>query len=106
MNQLRNLQFRRRSRDRVVAGVAGGLADTLGVSDGFVRAAFVALTMVWGLGVLVYLGMWLMEMDRVEDVEPDPVAPHQAIGLGVAFAGLMLFLGAAGLWPSNALVLT
>ncbi|MGH8873361.1 MAG: ATP-binding protein [Acidimicrobiia bacterium] len=106
MKQLRNLQFRRRGRDRVVAGVAGGLADTLGVSDAFVRAGFVTLSMVWGLGVVVYLGMWLMVLDRVEDTEPEPVTPHQALGLGIAFAGLMLLLGAAGWWPSNALVLT
>jgi signal transduction histidine kinase len=106
VNQKRKLIFRRRRSDRVVAGVAGGLADSLGVSDAFVRAAFVTLSMVWGLGVLVYLGMWLMELDRVEDVEADLVAPQQTLGLGVAFFGLMLFLGAIGWWPSNALVLT
>ena len=89
-----------------MAGVAGGLADTLGVSDTFVRAAFVTLTMVWGLGVLVYLGMWLMELDRVEDTEPERVSAHQALGLGLAFAGLMLLLGVVGWWPSNALVIT
>ncbi|HEX5696564.1 MAG TPA: PspC domain-containing protein, partial [Acidimicrobiia bacterium] len=106
VNPKRVLVFRRRRSDRVVAGVAGGLADTLGVSDAFVRAAFVTLSMVWGLGVLIYLGMWLMELDRVEDVEVDEVAPHQAVGLGIGFAGLMLLLGAFGWWPSNALVLT
>lgn len=106
VNQRRALHFRRRGQDRVVAGVAGGLADTLGVSDGFVRAAFVTLSMVWGLGVLVYLAMWLMELDRVEDVEPEPVAPHQALGLGIAFGGSMLFLGSLGWWPSNVLVIT
>ena len=106
IEHLRNLRFRRRGRDRVVAGVAGGLADALGVSDAFVRSAFVTLSMVWGLGVLVYLGMWLMELDRVEDIEPQPVAPHQALGLGIAFAGFLLLLGALGWWPSNALVLT
>ncbi|HSK06687.1 MAG TPA: PspC domain-containing protein [Acidimicrobiia bacterium] len=106
ISRIPNLEFRRRGRDRVVAGVAGGLADALGISDGFVRAAFVTLTMVWGLGVLVYLGMWLMEMDRVEDVDPVEVAPHQAVGLAIAFAGFLLLLGAAGWWPSNALVLT
>jgi signal transduction histidine kinase len=90
----------------MVAGVSGGLADTLGVSDGFVRAAFVTLSMVWGLGVLLYLGLWLMELDRVEDIEADPVQPHQALGLALGFAGLMLLLGVAGWWPSTALVLT
>jgi signal transduction histidine kinase/phage shock protein PspC (stress-responsive transcriptional regulator) len=106
ISSIRSLRYRRRGKDRVVAGVAGGLADALGVSDGFVRAAFVTLSTVWGLGVLVYLGMWLMELDRVEDVEPEPVAPHQAVGLGIAFAGFVLLLGAFGWWPSSALVLT
>ena len=106
VNQRRRLDFRRRHSDRVVAGVAGGLADTLGVSDAFVRAGFVTLSMVWGLGVLLYLGLWLMELDRVEDMEVDPVAPHQALGLALGFGGLMLFLGVGGWWPSNALVLT
>ncbi len=106
VNPVRNLTFRRRSANRVVAGVAGGLADTLGISDAFVRAAFVTLSMVWGLGVLVYLGMWLMELDRVEDIDPDPVTPQQAVGLGIGFAGLLLLLAAFGWWPSNVLVLT
>ena len=106
ISSIRGFRYRRRGKDRVVAGVAGGLADALGVSDGFVRAAFVTLSTVWGLGVLVYFGMWLMELDRVEDVEPESVAPHQALGLGIAFAGLVLLLGAFGWWPSSALVLT
>jgi len=89
-----------------VAGVAGGLADTLGVSDAFVRAAFITLSTVWGLGLLVYLGLWLMELDRIEDRVVEPVLPHQAYGLAIGFAGLMLLLGSVGWWPSNALVLT
>lgn len=90
----------------MLAGVAGGLADTLGVSDAFVRAAFVTLSMVWGLGVLLYLGLWLIEMDTVGDVEVVPVQPQQALGLGIGFLGLLLFLSSIGWWPSNALVLT
>jgi signal transduction histidine kinase len=106
VDQRRKFVFRRRRTDRVLAGVAGGLADSLGVSDAFVRAAFITLSMVWGLGLLVYLGLWLMELDRVEDVEPQPVQVHQALGLGLAFAGLLLLIGISGWWPSNALVIT
>ncbi len=90
----------------MIAGVAGGLADGLGVNDAFVRAAFISLSMVWGLGVLIYVGLWLMAIDHVDDVEPVPVESHQALGLGGAFIGLMLLLGGLGWWPSNALVLT
>jgi signal transduction histidine kinase len=90
----------------MVAGVAGGLADSLGVSDGFVRAAFVTLTMTAGLGVLLYLGFWLAALDRVADAESEEVSGHQAIGLLLGFSGLMVLLFTLGLWPSNGLVVT
>jgi signal transduction histidine kinase len=101
----RDLHLRRRGGDRVVAGVAGGVADALGVSDAFVRAAFVTLSTVWGLGILVYMAIWLVTVDRVEDTEPEMVELQRALGLGIAFAGLMILLGTMGLWPSNVLVI-
>ncbi|HET9202377.1 MAG TPA: PspC domain-containing protein [Acidimicrobiia bacterium] len=105
MKTKRDLHLRRRGGDRVVAGVAGGVADALGVSDAFVRAAFVTLSTVWGLGILVYMAIWLVTVDRVEDTEPEMVELQQALGLGIAFAGLMILLGTMGLWPSNVLVI-
>jgi signal transduction histidine kinase len=101
----RDLHLRRRGRDRVVAGVAGGVADALGVSDAFVRAAFVTLATVWGLGVVVYMAIWLATVDRVEDTEPVPVEPRQALGLALAFAGLLFLLSGLGLIPSYVLVI-
>lgn len=98
--------FKRRRDDRIVAGVAGGLADSLGVSDAYVRAAFLTLLTVWGLGALLYLAFWLVAYDRVEDRETVTVSTSQAIGLGLGFVGLMVFLGAIGWWPNTALVLT
>jgi signal transduction histidine kinase len=85
--------------------VAGGLADALGVSDAFVRAAFITLTTVWGLGILVYMAIWLATVDRVEDTEPVPVEPRQALGLALAFAGVMFLLSGLGLIPSYVLVI-
>jgi signal transduction histidine kinase len=106
VNKARDLHLRRRGGNRVFAGVAGGVADALGVSAAFVRAGFVTLSMVWGLGVVVYMAVWLVTLDRVEDTEPERVEAQQALGLGIAFVGVMIFLGALGWWPSNALVLT
>ncbi len=100
------IEFTRRRTRRRVAGVAGGLADSIGVSDSFVRAAFISLGTVWGLGVLIYVGLWLSAIDRVDDVEPRRVQSGQTLGLGMAFAGLMLLLARIGWWPSNVLVLT
>lgn len=99
-------RFARRRTDRVIAGVAGGVADELGVPDAYVRAGFLTLLMVWGLGGFIYLGLWLSAYDRVEDRERTRVEPARAFGLGVAFAGLIFLFGSLGWWPDMALVLT
>lgn len=88
-----------------MAGVAGGIADTLGVRDGYVRAAFITLVTVWGLGLVLYLGAWLATYDRVADTEVELVESRRAIGLGVAFIGLLFLLGAVDLWPNPVLVI-
>jgi phage shock protein PspC (stress-responsive transcriptional regulator) len=49
----------RRSHDRVVAGVAGGLADYFALDPIVFRIAFVALTIAGGSGLLIYLIGWL-----------------------------------------------
>lgn len=98
--------FARRADDRIIAGVAGGLADELGVPDAYVRAAFLTLLTIWGLGGLVYLGLWLAAYDRVEDRDVVRVSNVRAVGLGIAFVGLVFLLGSLGFWPNPELVLT
>ncbi|MFB3044357.1 MAG: ATP-binding protein [Acidimicrobiia bacterium] len=106
MTAARSLEFSRRKTNRVVGGGAGGLADTLGVPDAYVRAAFLTLLAVWGLGGVLYLGFWLMAYDKVEDREVVEVDNGRGLGLGLAFLGLLLLLGTLGWWPNPALVLT
>lgn len=96
----------RRADDRIIAGVAGGLADELGVPDAYVRAAFLTLLTIWGLGGLIYLGLWLAAYDRVEDRSVERVSNVRAVGLGIAFVGLVSLLGSLGFWPNPELVLT
>lgn len=100
------LALRRRKSDRVFAGVAGGMADELGVSDAYVRAAFITLAAVWGLGLFLYVGLWLATFDRVDDSKRDPVDNNRAFGLSLAFVGAMILLATAGFWPNAAVVLT
>ena len=45
--------------DRVLGGVAGLLAARLGLDPLWVRLGFVLLALVGGLGLVVYLGLWL-----------------------------------------------
>lgn len=101
-----SFDLHRRRSNRIVAGVAGGLADTLGVRDGYVRAAFLTLLTVWGFGGMLYLVLWVATLDEVADRRVEPVVGIRAAGLGLAFIGLLFLVGAVGLWPNAVLVLT
>ena len=46
--------------DRVIGGVAGGIAQRLGVSSTLVRLAWVLSVFFGGLGIVVYLGLWVV----------------------------------------------
>jgi phage shock protein C len=52
----------RRSRNRVIAGVCGGLAERLGWSRDRFRLAYVILSIFSAAfpGILVYLVLWLV----------------------------------------------
>jgi phage shock protein PspC (stress-responsive transcriptional regulator) len=64
----------RRSRDdKVIGGVAGGLAEYSGIDALLWRVGFVALTLAGGTGIIVYLLLWLLM-----PVGP-PVAPGAAV---------------------------
>lgn len=78
----------------------------LGVRDGYVRAAFLTLLTIWGLGGFLYLLAWLATFDRVEDVEVELVDSRRAAGLGLAFSGVLLMMATLGWWPNPVLVLT
>lgn len=57
----------RKSRDRVLCGVCGGIAEYLGIDPLFVRIGFVLLALSWGSSVLVYVIAALL-MDEAEDL--------------------------------------
>ena len=52
----------RRSRERMIAGVCGGLAEWLGWPKGRVRLAYVVLSILSAAfpGTLVYLILWFL----------------------------------------------
>jgi phage shock protein PspC (stress-responsive transcriptional regulator) len=57
----------RRSDDRYLAGVAGGVADYFAIDPVFVRIAFVVLTFVGGAGAIAYVAGWLLIPEEGEE---------------------------------------
>jgi phage shock protein PspC (stress-responsive transcriptional regulator) len=47
-------------RDRIIGGVAGLLGARLGIDALWIRIAFVLLALVGGIGLVLYLGLWLL----------------------------------------------
>ena len=50
----------RSTDDRMIGGVAGGLAEHLGLVPLHVRVAFIVASMLGGFGVVVYAALWLI----------------------------------------------
>jgi phage shock protein C len=53
-------QLRRCADDRMLAGVAGGIARYLGADVTLVRVVIAALALFAGAGVALYIGAWLL----------------------------------------------
>ena len=96
--------MRRRQEDRLIAGVAGGAADRLGLDDVYVRAGFLVLSLVWGAGIVLYLALWGVNFDRAGPQPParaQQAGRNQRIAYALMFGGSLLALRAAGVWPGD-----
>ncbi|RDI64402.1 phage shock protein C (PspC) family protein [Nocardia pseudobrasiliensis] len=78
----------RRSGGRVVGGVAGGIADHLGVDVFKVRMAFVLLSALIGSGIVAYGLLWIFTPAGGDG--PPPSASERRQGVGLILLGLAL----------------
>ena len=100
-----------RSRsDRVIGGVAAGIAQHLGVEPTTVRIAFVLLSLAFGFGIVVYLLTWLLAPLEALDPAETPTARRlirptisQALGGGLILVGVAILLLFSGFWFGEAL---
>lgn len=88
----------RRSRsDRMVAGVAGGIATHLRVPATAVRVAFLVLLAVHGLGAVLYAVYWaVLKDDDSESKTPRDFVkaiPFALLGIGIVIAMNLIFGG-------------
>ncbi len=105
-----SVPLRRDPEREIVAGVAAGLARRLGIDPIIVRVAFVATTMVGGVGLAGYLLGWaLMPVDGSARAPVERIVARRDTWLIVAgavclaVAGLLL-LRHWGLWFSDGIV--
>jgi phage shock protein PspC (stress-responsive transcriptional regulator) len=97
---LRGIGVRRRSDDKWIGGVCSGLADRLGVDPVIVRAAFVLLSILGGVGVSVYLVAWALLPNDQGQIAAERALVHGDGGSVVllVFAVLAVF---GGSWWGN-----
>ncbi|HSS08546.1 MAG TPA: PspC domain-containing protein, partial [Acidimicrobiales bacterium] len=80
-----------RSRDcRMIAGVAGGLAQYLGIDPVIVRIVFVVLTVAGGSGVVLYGLGWLLIPEEGGERTLDLAGVPRGTLLVIAACGLIL----------------
>ncbi len=99
-------RLERSSSDRVVLGVAGGLARYFDIHPAFFRVGFVVLTLLGGSGILVYAAAALV---MPAEGATDSVAtralrqrrdrPWPLIGLGLLAVAAAVVLANASVWP-------
>jgi signal transduction histidine kinase len=87
----------RRRSARFVAGVAGGVADHLGVNVLWVRTAFVVLAAINGAGVIAYGLLWIFVRQEPAEIQRPFGRAERQQALGLAALGIGAGLAAAAL---------
>ncbi|MER7014432.1 PspC domain-containing protein, partial [Saccharopolyspora sp. NPDC000359] len=101
-------QLRRRRGGRLVAGVASGVAEHLGVPVLYVRIGFAVLAVCGGAGVLAYSLLWVFVPQSTGTEAPVSTKERQQ-GFGVILLGVGAMVAVGGLvsmpaWLSAPLV--
>ena len=96
-------RLQRSRSDRLIGGVAGGIARHLGIDSVAVRLAFIVLSFALGFGAVCYVLLWLLApLEEPSAVQPATEfrAPGRRLmgGLVLMAIGLILLLWITGLW--------
>jgi phage shock protein C len=109
-------QLYRSEKNRVIAGVCGGLADYFNLDPVIVRIFAVLIALFGGSGVLLYLILWIVIPSETNDGKKLEINNNSYMWAGVIFVGLGLiflfnnfgifrFLDIGRLWPILLVVL-
>jgi len=94
----------RRSDDRIFSGFAAGVAESLGVSATYVRAAFVVLALAGGVGLLAYVIGVAITVNSVDAGAKRSIGRSQKLGLALMLIAALITLRAANLWFGDSVV--
>ena len=92
--------FHRSTADAMLAGVAAGIARSVGIDAIYIRAAFLSLGLAGGVGVLLYLlaALIVPKEEATPTTSAQPATRSQTAGLFAMFLAVMVLLQAAGIW--------
>ncbi|MEO9181607.1 MAG: PspC domain-containing protein, partial [Acidimicrobiales bacterium] len=84
--------LRRSTKHRMVGGVAGGIGERFDIDANIVRVIFVVLTALFGLGVAIYLAMWVLipQSGKVSDGDTSAPVTNTRLLSYVALAGVVV----------------
>jgi phage shock protein PspC (stress-responsive transcriptional regulator) len=82
-----------RSRtDRVLGGVCGGLAEFLDVDPILIRVAWVAMALLKGFGIILYL-LWIFVVPLKPFIEEKVKKERRSGGFGIVFGSALILIG-------------
>jgi phage shock protein PspC (stress-responsive transcriptional regulator) len=100
-------RLERPADDRMIAGVASGLGRYFDLTPTVFRLAFVVLTLLGGVGILIYVAAVLVVPKEGEDASIVERAladrrqhPGRLVGIGLVALAILIVLSHAGTWPS------
>jgi signal transduction histidine kinase len=104
-SEVRKVRYARSRSDVMLAGVAGGLGERLGVDPVLVRIAFILLAYCGAVGVIAYIVAWTISVDPRDARAPRPRAAsaQQEVAFGMVTLGAVLLLREARLWFGDGL---
>lgn len=98
-----NKRLYRSNKDKMIAGVAGGIGEYFDIDPILVRIAFVILTFVHGIGIIAYIAALFILPKKIDTefihptFNPNPdnlVQPQKVDGKGKIFGSILVIIGA------------